>query len=777
MRLVFSNPDASARAVLLALQLTGADATRVTSEVPLVILELDSRDLNGNVAELMGDLAIVHHLLSKGPTPPDHEELELAEWIAYIFSPIAGTVNKDSCKTDTKFLEALTFIESKLTSKFIGGSAPSTADLLAFTRVHSVMSGNVWLGKRYTKLTAWFNALQAGYEPVLELLGEKAAAPVKKSKGGAVVFAEEVRLHRVPGPIPLPDPSKRNVLITSALPYVNNVPHLGNLIGCVLSADVFARFSRLRGYNTLYVCGTDEYGTATETAAMKEGVTPKELCDKYFQVHKRIYEWLNIDFDYFGRTTTPAHTEIAQNIFLSLNEAGLLHQKDIEQSYCDTCSRFLADRYVKGKCPHCGSDNAKGDQCEDCSKLLDPFELINPQCFLCLSTPQPRTSRHVFIDLPNIKDRLEAWVDESSQKGDWSHNAITTTKAWIRDGLTERCITRDLKWGTPVPIPELSNKVFYVWFDAPIGYISITANLTSEWERWWKNSNVELVQFMGKDNVPFHTVVFPCSLLGTGQDWTLLSRISTTEYLNYEGGKFSKSRGIGVFGDNAQNTGIPPEVWRYYLLSLRPETSDSMFKWKDFADRNNNELLANLGNFANRILKFLEKYGSTVPAPNEITDADRAVLDGVYAEVLKYSGQLEDLQLKGALSTAMYVSSLCNKYLQDEKLWTTKQDNPRFNTVLFVALNLLRLTVLLFEPYMPSFSAKLYAQLALQRTERDETLLKEVVEANSSAVLTSLLVPGHVIGTPAPVFRRITDDEVNSFKAQFSGKQVITGAN
>jgi methionyl-tRNA synthetase len=313
-----------------------------------------------------------------------------------------------------------------------------------------------------------------------------------------------------------------------------------------------------------------------------------------------------------------------------------------------------------------------------------------------------------------------------------------------------------LKWGTPVPLPEYSDKVFYVWFDAPIGYISITANYTDHWEKWWKDpENVKLVQFMGKDNIPFHTVIFPSTLLGTTDNWTLIHNISTTEYLNYEAGKFSKSKGVGVFGDNAKETGIPAEVFRYYLLSQRPETSDTTFKWQDFALKNNAQLVPNVGNLVTRFLKFLEKIGGAVTTPGELAEADKEFLNGLYTLTLKYADKLERIKIKSALQVAMDVSSLANKYIQDQELWALQKTNPgRASTVIFVTSNALRLVGLLLEPFMPSFSAKLYEQMGLTRTARDETLLEVILSAGSSEVLLSLVQAGQKIGSVAPIFRQ-----------------------
>lgn len=405
-------------------------------------------------------------------------------------------------------------------------------------------------------------------------------------------------------------------LITSALPYVNNVPHLGNLIQ-VLSADAFARFCRLRGYNTCYVCGTDEYGTATETRAAEEGVSPRELCDRYWSIHNEIYRWFNISFDKFGRTSTPIQTEIVQDIFKKLDANGYITEKTVEQLYCPQCDRFLADRYVRGVCPACGYDGARGDQCEACGKLLDPTELKEARCASCGSKPELRASKQLYINLPKLKEKLEVWVKNTAEKGAWAKNAVQMTQAWMRDGLRERAITRDLKWGIPVPKAGYEKKVFYVWFDAPIGYISITGNLAVEqnldWrtfvDEWWKNpENTELFQFIGKDNIPFHTVIFPSSQLGTGENWTMLHHMSSSEYLNYESGKFSKSQGVGVFGTDVMTTGINADIWRFYIFYNRPEKSDTLFTWKDFGEKANSELIGNLGNLVNRTLSFVTRY-------------------------------------------------------------------------------------------------------------------------------------------------------------------------
>ncbi|CAD8159180.1 unnamed protein product [Paramecium octaurelia] len=576
----------------------------------------------------------------------------------------------------------------------------------------------------------------------------------------------------------LPQKGKRNVLITSALPYVNNVPHLGNIIGCVLSADTFARYSRLRGYNTLYVCGTDEYGTATEVKAIQENMTPQQICTKYFEIHKNVYDWFDIDFDYFGRTSTPVHTEITQEIFNHLHPK-YTTQKTTPQTFCSHCKMYLADRYVSGTCPHCQYDDARGDQCDSCGKLLDPVELINSKCYICKNKPEIKDTKHIYINLPEIQERLEKWIHSTSKSGQWSQNSYNVSKAWLKLGLKERCITRDLKWGVQVPLEEYKDKVFYVWFDAPIGYLSITANFIKDWKQWWMNpENVELFQFMGKDNVPFHTVIFPSTLMGTGQDYTLLKTISTTEYLNYEDGKFSKSRGTGVFGDNAQNTQIPNEIFRYYLLANRPEKSDTVFTWNDFANKNNNELLPNLGNLVNRALNFIYKnYNKAIPQVelNQLTPKDEEFIN-LFLNKFKteYLDAFEKVEIKDALRKAMELSSLVNKYIQDEKAWEKEQkESKRSDVILFVAANAIRFVSALVEPFMPSVSAKINFTLGFnQRTEKDDKLFEHVLSYdNNVSALLNLVKPGQPINQPVPIFREFKPEEIENWRQQYKGQQ------
>jgi len=550
-------------------------------------------------------------------------------------------------------------------------------------------------------------------------------------------------------------------LITAALPYVNNIPHLGNIIGCVLSADVFARYCRSKGYETLFICGTDEYGTATEIKAYEEGISPKELCDKYYVIHKKIYEWFGISTDIFGRTSTPLHTEITHEIFLDLYKNGYIVEDEIIQAYDEKAQMFLADRYIEGTCPYCGYEQARADQCDKCGRLLNFDELINPISKISKTKPIKKSSKHLFIDLPNIEKELEDWIEKTSKEGFWSENSYQIAKAWLKEGLKKRCITRDLKWGVKVPLKGWEEKVFYVWFDAPIGYISITANYTEKWREWWQNpSQVELYQFMGKDNVPFHTVVFPATLIGTRKNWTLLYHISTTEFLNYEGGKFSKSRGIGVFGNDAVESGIPADVWRYYLLTNRPEKTDTNFTWTDFAEKLNNELLANIGNLVNRVLVFLEReFQSQVPN-YKISDEDLKFLNAQKEKFKEIDQLLEKVKIKDALHLCMQAGKEANSYFQYNQPWKLiREDKERCGSVLYILANQIKDLAIVLEPFLPFTSKEIFSQLNIEPKN-----WKDLGELS--------IKPLHKIGKPKILFRKIEKEQIEYFAKKYSGKQV-----
>ncbi|KAL8958339.1 MAG: hypothetical protein Q9193_004585 [Seirophora villosa] len=575
----------------------------------------------------------------------------------------------------------------------------------------------------------------------------------------------------------LPKPGQRNVLITSALPYVNNVPHLGNIVGSVLSADVFSRYCKARGYPTLYICGTDEYGTATETKALEEAVTPQELCDKYAKVHADIYAWFEIEFDIFGRTSTSQQQEIVQHIFRQLYDQGYLVEKASQQPYCEKHQSFLADRFIEGTCPKCGYNDARGDQCDSCGSVdYEPLDLIKPRCKVDPdTTPIARETRHIHLRLDKLQAEIEKWSQKASAEGHWSRNGKIITESWLKKGLKDRGISRDLKWGVPIPLDVFSDekdreiykgKVFYVWFDACIGYVSITANYTTDWERWWRNpEDVQLYQFMGKDNVPFHTVIFPASQIGTGEKWTMLHHLSTTEYLNYEGGKFSKSRGVGVFGNNARDTKVAADVWRYYLLKNRPETGDTQFEWKSFIENNNSELLAKLGNLVNRVIKLVNSrvYNSTLPDygalhANPMFDKVKAEVN---AHLKQYLADMESVNLRAGVQTAMHLAQTGNNFLQnngfDNKLAVNEPEKAA--AITGIAINVIYLCASVFEPYLPATSKSILEQL-----QAPFLVIPDHWTADD-------IKPGHQIGKARHLFAHIDPKMEDEWRRLFGGTQ------
>ena len=577
-------------------------------------------------------------------------------------------------------------------------------------------------------------------------------------------------------------------LITSALPYVNNIPHLGNLIQ-VLSADVFARFCRLRGYTSLYVCGTDEYGTATETKALEEGKTPRELCDYYHAIHRDIYHWFNIAFDYFGRTSTPQQTEIVQGIFNDIEKNGFIKEHSMEQLHCAHCNRFLADRYVRGTCPHCGYEDARGDQCEACGKLLEPTELKAPRCSTCGAAPEPRSTKHLYIDLPGIVPQYEPWMQKASVEGQWSNNAVQMTKGWLRDGLQERAITRDLKWGIPVPKAGFEDKVFYVWFDAPIGYISITKCFTdltgADWKTWWLEQNdIELFQFIGKDNIPFHTVIFPSSLIASGKDWVKLHHISSSEYLNYESGKFSKSKGIGVFGSDAKDSGIPADMWRFYIFYNRPEKNDALFTWKDFQERVNSELVGNLCNLINRTLTFVSRYyDGVIPQRDGLTSSRediRAVTEGLRAaakySIEKITALLEEAELRDAFHELFALSSVANKAFQDGEPWKNREADPeKAEALLFELCYLIKDLLILMHPYMPEYADAVASFLGIKIWSGNVFDWEHPVQPRPENALAweNLLERSGLerVQKPAIIFKTLENDAIAAYRERYAGSQ------
>ena len=505
----------------------------------------------------------------------------------------------------------------------------------------------------------------------------------------------------------------------------------------------------------MYICGTDEYGTASETRALQEGVTPRELCDHYHEIHKNIYKWFNISFDYFGRTSTPLQTEIVQHIFSECDKNGYITEKETEQLFCPDCNRFLADRFVSGTCPHCDYDGARGDQCEKCGTLLDPTELVDPKCSVCGATPVLKKTKNLYINLPKILPVFKEWMDKASIEGFWAKNAIQITASWLRDGLQERCITRDLKWGIPVNKPGYEDKVFYVWFDAPIGYISITANKTENWEYWWRDpENTELYQFIGKDNIPFHTVVFPCSLLATKEKWTMLYHMSSTEYLNYEGGKFSKSKGIGIFGNDVEETGIPADVWRFYMFYNRPEKSDFTFMWSDFQDKVNKELIGNLSNLVNRTLTFVKRfYDGHISEGN----LDNSIVEAAKEKEKIITEALERADERDAIRAIFELSDIGNKAFQDGEPWKMRKENPESaEKLLRTLLYLIRDLAVMITPYMP---------------ETGERILSFIGSEGADWNTVGSFAGNIEVRNPELLFQKLEDDRIAELRERYSGSQ------
>ncbi|KAG9045069.1 hypothetical protein FS842_001272, partial [Serendipita sp. 407] len=504
------------------------------------------------------------------------------------------------------------------------------------------------------------------------------------------------------------------------------------------------------------------------------------------------YDWFELDFDHFGRTSTPLHTDITQEVFLNLRKNDLLERKETLQLYCEQDQKFLADRFAEGTCPYCSYPDARGDQCDGCSGTLDAVELINPRCVDNTShTVMTKSSTHMYLRLDVIQPQTEAWIRESWKIGKWSPNSVVNAQGEIIDsrlksGLKPSAITRDLKWGVPVPAgggekeEGTEGKVIYCWFDAPLGYPSITANLTPEWKQWWFNpEHVKLFQFMGKDNIYFHTVFFPSMLIGDGRPWTKLHHISGTEFLNYEGGKFSKSRNLGVFGTQAQKTGIPASVWRYYLVANRPESGDSMFSWGDFITANNSVLLKNFGNFVNRILKFaVAKYQSTLPPttdspgplPLSTEDEDYAFLADVNKLLAQYNTQMDAVRLRDGLQTIMQLSARGNLYLQSAGLNNAllAEKPERCAIVVSRAINLVWLLSAMVSPFMPSVETNICEQLnAPKRSVPDAITTGEEGTANAGAGFGIDLLEGHVIGKPDYLFVQIPESKAEEWRQEF----------
>ncbi len=555
-------------------------------------------------------------------------------------------------------------------------------------------------------------------------------------------------------------------LITSALPYVNGLPHLGHLVGCLLPADVFARYQRAKGADVLFICGTDEHGTVSEVGAAKENMPVADYCKKYHDKHAEMYRGFNLSFDYFGRTSSEQNREITYRIYHKLDENGLIEEKTTRQVYSPDDDRYLPDSYVMGTCPYCGYDKAKGDQCENCTKVLDPTDLINPRSVLSGSSRiEIRETRHLFLNLPKMEQELARWIE--TKKGIWPDIAYSIAKKWLKEGLQERGITRDLKWGFAVPRPGFENKVFYVWFDAPIGYIGITKEWSDErpderrWEDWWLNADdVQYTEFMGKDNIPFHTISFPATLRGTGERWTTVDFLKGMNWLNFAGGKFSKSAHRGIFMDDAL-VEFPADYWRYWLMANAPESDDTSFAFEPFAAVINKDLNDVLGNFINRVLKMTDKnFGPAVPAVGPITENETDLYRTLDDLVATYTRYMDGVEFRKALAALREIWVSGNNYIAKTEPWkVVKTDQAYAGTILNTALNLIRLFAHLSSPIMPETAGRMLAIIGEPATF--------VMPVGPMKDYLGALPAGRPIVLAEPLFQKIMPERVQELKIKY----------
>lgn len=564
-------------------------------------------------------------------------------------------------------------------------------------------------------------------------------------------------------------------LITSAIPYINGIKHLGNLVGSQLPADLFARYQRGRGHEVLFLCATDEHGTPAELAAAKAGRPVADYCAEMHQVQARIAEGFGLSFDHFGRSSSPENHRLTQHFAGRLADMGLIREVSETQMYSHADGRFLPDRYIEGTCPNCGFESARGDQCDNCTKQLDPVDLINPRSVISGSTElEMRETKHLYLCQSQMKDELEAWIDA---KTDWPILTTSIARKWLNDGdgLRDRGITRDLDWGIPVKRgdqdwPGMEGKVFYVWFDAPIEYIAcaqewVRADKGADWERWWRTDkgaqDVTYTQFMGKDNVPFHTLSFPATILGSREPWKLVDYIKSFNYLNYDGGQFSTSRGRGVFMDQALDI-LPADYWRWWLLSHAPESSDAEFTWENFQASVNKDLADVLGNFVSRVTKFCRsKFGETVPEGGAWGPQEQAVIDELTTRIRAYEGHMEAMEVRKSAAELRAIWVAGNEYLQVASPWATFKDDPdRAAAQIRFALNLIPLYASLSAPFIP-FTAD--AMLTAMGVAADWP--GDVAQA------LERMPAGHGFAVPENLFAKITDEQRETWQEQFAGQR------
>ena len=542
----------------------------------------------------------------------------------------------------------------------------------------------------------------------------------------------------------------KRTLVTAALPYANGGVHIGHLAGVYVPADIYVRYLRLKKKDVLFICGSDEHGVPITLRAKKEGCTPQDVCDRFHALIKKSFADFGISFDIYSRTTSDMHAKTASDFFRTLYDKGVFVEKESEQYYDEEAKTFLADRYITGECPHCHFPKAYGDQCEHCGSTLSPNELINPKSAVSGSKPVLKKTKHWYLPLDKYQPWLEKWILEEHKE--WRPNVYGQCKSWIDMGLQPRAVSRDLDWGIPVPVEGAEGKVLYVWFDAPIGYISNTKELRDDWETWWKDPSTRLVHFIGKDNIVFHCIVFPTMLKAEGS-YILPDNVPANEFLNLEDDKISTSRNWAVWLDEYL-VDFPgkQDVLRYVLTANAPETKDNNFTWKDFQARNNNELVAVYGNFVNRALVLTDKYyGGVVPEQGELTDYDRQTISeftGVKADVEKL---LDEFRFRDAQKEAMNLARIGNKYLADSEPWKLQKTDPkRVETILNLSLQLVANLAIAFEPFLPFSSKKLRHMLNMEEFDWNDL------------GSTTLIAAGHKINKPELLFEKIDDAPIQA---------------
>ena len=536
------------------------------------------------------------------------------------------------------------------------------------------------------------------------------------------------------------------ILVTSALPYANGDIHLGHLAGAYLPADIYVRYQRLKKRDVVYICGTDEHGVPVTISAEKQEKTPREVVDHYHKSIGKSFKDFGMTFDNFSRTSLPVHHKLAQDFFLKIYNKGLIYPREVEQFFCKRCKRFLPDRYIIGTCPKCGNEGARGDQCESCGHWLEPFELINPKCLVCGETPQKTSTRHWYFKLSEFQEKLSDWI---AGKKDWKPTVLSFVQGWLREGLQDRPITRDLSWGVPVPLEDAKGKVLYVWFDAPIGYISSTIEWAANqgkpdlWKDYWLNPQTQLVHFIGKDNIVFHALIWPAMLMAYG-DYVLPDNIPANQFLNLEGGKFSTSKNYAIWLPDYLKE-FKADSLRYALTRNAPEARDTDFTWRDFQVWHNNELADILGNFINRTVTFIKRYyGSTLPKAKAFGERDNAILDLLSKAPGKIGGKIENFEFKGGLQAVMKIAQEANRYFDHEEPWSTRKKDPAAcDKTMHICMKIVTALAVLTEPFLPFSARRIKEMIKFIPQEWDD-------------VAEPTLAPA--IGEPVILFDKISED-------------------